>query len=193
MGIIRRTFKHLNNEIFIPLYKALVRPHLEYGNVIWNPILEKHIEAIEKVQRRATKLLPELRDLPYESRLRNLKLPTLAYRRLRGDMIEMYKLMEGIYDNSLPTLIQTSSTNTTRGHSKKIFHKRSNKTIRQRFLTLRAATAWNQLSESTISAPDLIKFEKRLDKEWQDQDIKYNYKAKYNPSCWRKVTNQPQA
>ena len=84
--------------MFKQLFTAIVRPHLEYANAVWNPFLQKHIISVENVQRRATKMVPGLRDLSYEARLRALKLPTLAYRRYRGDMIEMYKLSHGLYD-----------------------------------------------------------------------------------------------
>ena len=79
------------------LYVRLVRPHLEYVNPVWNPYLKKHIDMIENIQRRATKLpvIPGLSDLSYEDRLRRLKLPSLSYRRSRGDMIEVYKIMSG--------------------------------------------------------------------------------------------------
>ena len=80
------------------LYVSLVRPHLEYTNPVWNPYLKKHIDMIENIQMRATKLIPGLSDLSYEDRLRRLKLPSLSYRRSRGDMIEVYKIMSGKYD-----------------------------------------------------------------------------------------------
>ena len=92
VGMICQSFYHLDLEMFKCLFTAIVRPHLEYGAAIWNPHLKKHIIAIENVQRRATKLVPELLNLPYPERLKVLRLPTLLYRRYRGDMIEMYKI-----------------------------------------------------------------------------------------------------
>ena len=84
MGMIRRTFRFIDKEIFALLFKSRVRPILKYGNTIWNPRLKKDIDAIE----RATKTVPGLATLPYPERLRVLKLPSLIYRRARGDMIE---------------------------------------------------------------------------------------------------------
>lgn len=75
------------------LYTSLVRPHLEYANPIWNPYFKKHIDMIENVQRRATKMVPGLADLTYEDRLKRLKLPTLRYKRSRGDIIEANKIL----------------------------------------------------------------------------------------------------
>jgi len=101
LGLIRRSYKSLDQDTFLPLYKTMVRSHFDYGTSVWNPSLRKHIEAIENVQRRATKMIPGLHSLEYEDRLRKLKLPTLVYRRLRGDMIETFKVLNGIYDNSV--------------------------------------------------------------------------------------------
>ncbi len=81
LGAIRRTFTYLDKTSLLQLYTGLVRPHLEYANPVWSPRYMKDIRAIENVQRRATKLIPELSDMPYEDRLRELSLPTLAYRR----------------------------------------------------------------------------------------------------------------
>ncbi|XP_072033113.1 uncharacterized protein B0403.1-like [Amphiura filiformis] len=81
-GLIRRTFTHMDENMFLPLYKTLVRPHLEYANCVWNPFLQQDITKLEKVQRRATKVIAAIKDLPYQSRLEVLNLPSLAYRRL---------------------------------------------------------------------------------------------------------------
>ena len=102
------------------LYVALVRPHLEYANQIWAPYLVKDIEAVENVQRRASKLVPALKNLIYEERLHKLGLPTLAYRRARGDMIETYKILGGIYDQDVSQDIFVLQENQrTRGYSRK--------------------------------------------------------------------------
>ena len=73
------------------LYCAMIRPHLEYAQSIWSLHLLRDIDAIKNVQIRATKLVDGLNKLSYSERLRKLNLPTLVYRRLRGDLIEMYK------------------------------------------------------------------------------------------------------
>ena len=72
-----------------PLYKTLVRTHLEFASSVWHPYKSKYIEMIENVQRIATKQLPGLKNLSYPERLRKLKLPTLTLKRIRGDMIEL--------------------------------------------------------------------------------------------------------
>ena len=94
LGLIKNTFSCLDEETIPKLYKALARPHLEYSNVIWHRRFEMDKISVEKVQRRATKLVPELKHLPYEERLKVLKLPSLEHR--RGDMIHVYKILARI-------------------------------------------------------------------------------------------------
>ena len=98
MGLVRRSFIFMDHDNFRWLYKAIVRPHLEYINSVWSPMRKKDINTIENVQRRAMKMIPGLKDLSYPEGLRALKLPTLVYRRLRGDMIETYKVIRKVYD-----------------------------------------------------------------------------------------------
>ena len=69
-----------------------MRPHLKYGNIIWGPHY-KEDQALQKVQKRATKLIPSIQNLPYEERLRQLNLPSLMHRRRRGDMIQIYNII----------------------------------------------------------------------------------------------------
>ena len=93
----------------------MVRSQLEYASSVWMPHRKYLIEEIEKVQRRATRLVKECRKLSYEERLRYLKLPTLVYRRHRGDMIETFKIFKKYDTDTVPTLTRSSNIN-TRGH-----------------------------------------------------------------------------
>ena len=96
LGMIKRTFSVRDENIILPLFKSLVRPHLEYGVRAWRPNYRKDINLLEGVQRRATKLISSLKDKAYENRLSYLKLKTLETRRLRGDLIEVYKILKGL-------------------------------------------------------------------------------------------------
>ena len=98
LGIIRRNITYKGKSLIVPLYKAIVRPHLEYCIQAWSSYLRKDIDMLEKIQRRATKLIPGLRDLRYEERLKECGLTTLETRRLRGDQIEVFKILNG-YEN----------------------------------------------------------------------------------------------
>ena len=118
MGMIRRTFKYLDKEMFCLLFKSKVRPILEYGNIIWKPRHKIDCIDIENVQRRATKMIPGLSKLSYPERLKVLDLPSLQHRQLRGDMIETFKILNNYYDFHFPFLnIDNSST---RGHPFKL-------------------------------------------------------------------------
>ena len=93
LGIIRRNITYTEKSLIVPLYKAIVRPHLEYCIHAWNPHLRKDVDMLEKLQRGATKLSPELRVLTYEERLKECGLTTLDTRRVRGDQIEVCKIL----------------------------------------------------------------------------------------------------
>ena len=86
MGIIKRSFTYLGEEMFVLLFKALVRPHVlvEYAQSIWSPYLKNHINLVENIQHRSTRLIPGFKTFTYKERLKQLNLPTLKYRRLRG-------------------------------------------------------------------------------------------------------------
>ncbi len=120
LGLLRRAYIHLDINSLAILYKALVRPHLEFANVIWHPYKKKHIHAIEAVQRRATKLLSILKNLTYKERLIKLNIPTLVFRRLRGDMIETFKITSEIYDPNVTSFINTHANSRTRGNQHKL-------------------------------------------------------------------------
>ena len=104
------------------------------------------------------------------------KLPTLAYRRMRGDMIQVYKILsptEG-YDRSLPAFLELSHTKHLRGHTKKLFKQNCSKDIRKYSFTQRITKIWNSLPENVISSKDIITFEKGLDEFWKDQPLMYD-------------------
>ena len=95
LGMIRRNITYKEKSLIVPLYKAIVRPHLEHCVHAWNPHLRKDIDMLEKIQRRATKLIPGLRYLRYEEILKTCGVTTLETRRLRGDQIEVFKILNG--------------------------------------------------------------------------------------------------
>ncbi len=175
IAVIKYNFKYIDAECLLLLYKALVRPHLEYAVRVWAPYKNKHVIALENVQRRATRLVPSLRNLSYENRLRCLKLPTLVYRRLRGDMIEVYKLLTGKYDNELPPLLELQGEGSiTRGHKLKLKKQMARTNIRSQFFTLRVVNHWNSLPDWVVDSPSLISFEKNLDKCWMNAEFEYS-------------------
>lgn len=183
-ALIRRIFNHLDARSFTPLYKTLVRTHLDYASSVWAPWKSKYIDMIEGVQRRATKQLPELSKLSYPERLKKLKLPTLAYRRNRGDMIEVFKIVNGIYNTNENNLLKLNKDCTiregNRGNSKKLYVQRARLDLRKHNFSIRVAKIWNSLPENVINANSLNSFKNRLDKFWSTQELVYNYKAEIN-------------
>ena len=101
LGLIRRSFKYLTTESLTMLYKVYVRPHLEYCVQSWSPYFAKDIDMLERVQHRATKLVESIASLPYETRLKELNLPSLYCRRERGDLIETFKILKKFITTTL--------------------------------------------------------------------------------------------
>ena len=117
LGMIRTNITHKEKSLIVPLCKAIVRPHLEYCIQAWSPYLRKDIDMLEKIQRRATKLIPGLRYLSYEERLKECRLTTLETRRVRGDQIEVFKILKG-YDNIDSNIVfENKESKITRGHN----------------------------------------------------------------------------
>ena len=158
---------------------------LGYASSVWAPNKAKYIEQIEGVQRRATKQLPGMSNLSYPERLRKLKLPTLSYRRARGDMIELYKIISGKYDQTAGNFIRKWDDNSqrsgNRGNSRKLYPTRTRLDIRKYSFSVRTTQLWNSLPDEVVCAKSLNSFKNRLDKWWENQELLYdNFKSEIN-------------
>jgi len=122
---------------------------------------------------RATKLVLTIKHLTYEERLVQLKLPTLKYRRLRGDMIEVFKILTGKYDTNVTFCFEKHQDCRTRGHNLKLANHRCHYDLRKYFFCTRIINTWNSLPESVISASTTDSFKNKLDKFLNNQDL-YN-------------------
>ena len=103
LGIINKGVSYKSAEVIRKIYRTYVRPHLEYCIHFWTPVNVKDADMLEKVQRRATKMIPNLRNLSYEERLERLGMFSLRHKRLR-DMIEMFKMIHGFDKANLEKL-----------------------------------------------------------------------------------------
>ena len=126
---------------------------------------------------RATRLVTALHDKPYQERLRTLDLPTLKFRRLRGDMIETYKVLSGIYDTSVSPEIPTISEYATRGNSLKIANRRCHYNLRKYSFSKRITNVLNSLPFSVVTAPSVNSCKNRLDKHWASQELRYDWEV----------------
>ena len=155
-GMIRRAFMYLDKEMFKKLFTAIVRPHLEYGAAVWNPHSKKLISMIENVQRRASKLIPGYYRKSYKERLKSLKLPTLQYRRYRGDMIELYKMTHTLYDEDAIRDFLHFQPAHSRGHNFNLYKEFCKKDIRKFSFKCRTTDQWNHLPASIVEAPSFV-------------------------------------
>ena len=145
----------------------MVRPKLEYCIQAWRPHFKKDIDLLESVQRRATRLVDSIKDLSYEERLKNLGLTTLETRRLRGDLIEVFKIFKG-YDNLDPSIFFVKANTVCRGHCYKLQKFRSNLDIRKFSFSQRIVNEWNLLTDHIVLSPSLNVFKARLDVNLRD-------------------------
>ena len=115
LQLISKSFVNLSPDMLPILYKSLVRPLLEYGKLIWGPFYIQDQRLIENIQRRATRLVTTVRHYSYTDRLTLLNLPSLSYRRKRGDMISLYLIIQGHIYLDISDLFTFASYSSTRG------------------------------------------------------------------------------
>ena len=177
VGMIRRSFSYMDSSTFLKIYTAFVRPHLEYAQAIWAPHLRKFVNAIENVQMRATRLIDGFGKLSYKERLIKLKLPSLTYRRLRGDMIETYKHFRSYDKDILPPAFR-SRNRPSRTHSYQLHRMKPSdgeRGVQNNSFYYRIADTWNNLPSDVVEAPTIDTFKNRLDKFWKDLPLKFDH------------------
>ena len=125
----------------------MVRSHLDYCCPVWSPYSKGDIEALEKVQKRATKMIPALKNLPYKDHLKACNMSTLHYRRVRRVMIETYKILSGKYDTNVVPTLKTSGIQATRGNDLRIFKTRFKYDLRKFYFTNRVVGSLKQSAE----------------------------------------------
>ena len=161
LGMTKKAYTSRDQITISTLYKAMVSSHLEYGNTIWGPFSQGDIKSVESVQRRATKIIDG-------QRLFLLKLPSLRYRRRRGDMICMYKVINRFIRIDVDKLFIPAKMPHMRGHSQKIYKKHALKATRRNSFSQRTVNDWNSLPNFVVVSTTLETFKIRLDKYWHN-------------------------
>ena len=172
LSFISRGLEYKSRDVLLRLYKALVRPHLEYCEQFWAPHLRKDILALERVQRRFTRMIPGMVGLTYDERLRILGLYSLEFRRLRGDLIETYKIMNGLDRVDVGKLFPLAGETRTRGHSLRIKGTHFRTEMRRNFFSQRVVGLWNSLPQRAVEAGTLSVFKTEIDKFLISRGIK---------------------
>jgi ribonuclease P/MRP protein subunit RPP40 len=168
LGLINRNISCKRKEVMVRLYKSLVRPHMDYCIQVWRPHYQGDIDQLERVQKRATKMIEECRGKDYNERLKICNLTTLETRRLRADLIEVFKILNGVDrlegELVLNCVRDAKGSNITRGHSLKLYKHRIFTDVAKYSFGYRIIDEWNGLPHEMIKEINVDAFKGRLDK-----------------------------
>ena len=169
LGQMSRAIHFRDRSTWIKLYKTYVRCHLEYCIQAWSPWTQTDKDLLEKVQMRAVRMVSGLEGKTYEERLSECGLTTLEDRRMRGDMIEVFKILHGLEDVEKSTwfkMAMEGASYTTRntGHPLNITKPRCNLDLRKQFFSVRCCDPWNKLPNYVKESTTLNNFKINYDK-----------------------------
>ena len=170
VSLIRRSFTYLDCKSFTMIYTAFVHPHLEYAQSVWSPHSQKYVNMLENVQIRATKLVDGLGNLDYEERLRRLNLSSLAFRRFRGDLIELYKNFHQNDQDAIPPSFQRRER-VTRKYEYQLLQRKAKdgiKGVQSISFYCRRIKTWNDLPQSVVNAKSINSFKMQLDEHMKN-------------------------
>jgi hypothetical protein len=160
-NLIMKCFVSKDRHSLMRAFQVYVRPLLEYCSTVWSPRFSKDSTSIEAVQRRFTKRLPGLGELNYPARLALLKVDSLELRRLRADLIFVYKIVFGLIDLKVDDFFSLAPIN-HRGHNYKLFLPRCELEVRRQFFSSRVIHPWNSLDPVKTNFKNLSLFRKSL-------------------------------
>ncbi len=164
---LKRSFVALIPKLFLPLYKTFIRLHLEYVIQDTHPTLCRDAEVLEKVQKLALKFVKGLRHISCEAALKQFRLFSLTHRRLRGDLVAMFKITHGLLEFPMAPTFAHPTRKGLRGHAYKFHQPRCCTRCRQFAFTIRAAPFWNKLPAEIVTAPSMKSIKTLMDAHWQ--------------------------
>ena len=165
IGQVSRSFTNRDQVLMLQIYKVYILPHIEYGMPLWGPCLQKDLKILEAVQRRFTRLIPELKNLPYVQRLVHLNLPSIELRRRQNDLVQAYRIWTGIdkvQGNFFTKVSDMHSVNTRNATKDNFTLPKPRLKPRQDFFTLRVIHDWNSLPQDIQRAPNVKLFKKKM-------------------------------
>ncbi|GAB0180564.1 hypothetical protein GRJ2_000521700 [Grus japonensis] len=158
LGCIKRSMTSRSKEVILPLYSALVRPHLEYCVQLWGPQYKKDMELLDCVQRRDTKIIRGLEHLSYEDSLRELGFFSLEKRRLWGHLIAAFQYLKGANRKAGEGLFTRAWSDKARGNGLKKKEGIFRLDMRKKFFSVKVVRHWNRLPREVVDAPSLEVF-----------------------------------
>ena len=167
LGQMARSFTYRDKFVWINLYKMHVRTHLEYAVQSWCPWTQADVNSLEAVQKRAVNMTTGLKGRTYEEKLHECKLTTLQDRRIRGDLIQVWKLLHGKQDVDASIWFHSSLANvrdTRRSAEYMLVKPRFNGDIRKNFFSVRVIDRWNILPYNVKCVDSIDIFKERYDK-----------------------------
>ena len=170
LGFISKNVSYKNKDVILKLFNAYIRPQLEYCQQARVQLNRADIDMLEGIQRKATRLIPQLRTLPYSERLKELNMFSLEQRFIRGDLIEVYKIINNLDNIKSHNLFTFNDNSRTRGHEFKLNKPRFNSQIRKHSFSQRVIDRWNLLPQDIVNSQSLNIFKSRLDKFMSNLD-----------------------
>ena len=162
-SLILRCFKSRDPSVLSKAFTVYVRPLLEYCSPVWAPIYISDIALLESVQRRFTKRIFGMSGLSYSQRLQRIGMETLESRRLKTDLIMMFKILNNLVEVDFCEFFSISTNTNTRGHRYKLNKPLCSVNARSYSFSCRRIDCWNALPDQLINSESLMLFKTRLD------------------------------
>ena len=158
VGMLRRIFSSFTLKTLPMVTNTYLAPLMEYGIQVWSPYVKKDAELLDKINHRVTRMVRELRHLPYEQRITSLNMLDFKRRGIQADLILVYRILS---DSKRP-LLTVKETRATRSHAKSLVVPQSRLNCRRHFFSVRVCFLWNNLPEHVVFSDNEAIFKRRL-------------------------------